>query len=72
MWTNSACCGKVLTLPQQAEIVYEPMYLDFKEFDKVKSWTRSVTFRAGRKIVEYQVVEAKFRDRLPAGTFDKP
>lgn len=54
------------------EVLQEEFYGDFKDFAGYRRWTKMITLRDGKKLMEAEVLEVKFFDKLDDSEFSKP
>ncbi len=54
------------------EVVQEEMYSDFQDVEGYRRPMKIAVFRNGKKIMEAEVVEVKYLDKVDAGEFAKP
>jgi hypothetical protein len=54
------------------ELLQEEFYGDFKDFGGFRRWTRIVVFREGKKLMEAEVLDVRYFDKLDDSEFTKP
>lgn len=54
------------------EVLQEEFYGEFKEFGGVRRWTRVVVFRGGKKVLEAEVLDVRYPDRVDDAEFARP
>jgi hypothetical protein len=54
------------------EILQEEFYGDFKDFGGFRRWTRIVAFREGKKLMEAELLDVKYVDKIDDSEFTKP
>lgn len=54
------------------EVLQEVFFRDFKELDGLKHFQKIIAYRNGQKVIEGEVVEVKFFDKLDEKLFGKP
>ncbi len=54
------------------EVLQEEFYGDFKDFGGFRRWTRIVAFRDGKKLMEAELLEVKYFDKIDDAEFTKP
>jgi hypothetical protein len=54
------------------EVLQENFYGDFKDFGGIRWWTRLAVFRDGKKMMEAELVDVKYLDKIDESEFTKP
>jgi hypothetical protein len=54
------------------EILQEEFYGDFKDFGGFRRWTRIMVFREGKKLMEAELLDVKYLDKIEESEFAKP
>jgi hypothetical protein len=54
------------------EVLQEEFYGDFKDFGGFRRWTRIMVFREGKKLMEAEVLDIRYFDKLDDTEFTKP
>jgi hypothetical protein len=57
---------------QDRGVTQEDILSDYAEFGGVKLPKKNVSFQDGMKLVDVEIVDAKFPDSIPSGEFGKP
>jgi hypothetical protein len=54
------------------EVLQEDFYGDFKEFGGFRRWTHIIMYRDGKKLLEAEVQDVKYFDKIDDAEFTKP
>lgn len=54
------------------EVLQEEFYGDFKDFGGIRRWTRIAAFRDGKKLLEAEVLDVRYFDKIDDAEFAKP
>jgi hypothetical protein len=54
------------------EVLQEEFYGNFKDFGGFRRWTRIVAFRDGKKLMEAELLDVKYYDKIDEAEFSKP
>ena len=57
---------------QYREVTQEDFFSEYAEFCGVKLPQKNVSFQDGKKLVDVEIVDAKFPDSIPSSEFGKP
>ena len=57
---------------QDREVTQEDLFSDYAEFGGIKLPRKNVSFQDGKKLVDVEIVNARFPDSIPSSEFGKP